>query len=459
MTLSAVWPERDASLASKPEPAARESASVHTHWTFWLVAMALTGVFFAAEHDWHITETLVTLEEQFEELGLEDTIDSGSLGRRLAYIAFAGLGSCLLLAPARRPLRQPGALVWMMVAYFGVCLFSITWSDAPDMTARRVIQLLCFGVGIFGLARYFDVRELTKLVLVVTVLNLAIGIVAEISLGMFNVQAEGYRFAGTIHPNTQGINCALLALAAFALIRHTRRNLPLLLGLIAFAVLFLFLTRSRTSNAAFLASVSVQIFLKLPSRGRWLFALWVPASLFALFAADTLLDHGPSDQVRQIAMMGRDQHESKNLSGRTELWGELMDYYTERPMLGFGYGAFWTGRRVREISKSQGWEVPHAHNGFFEVLGNIGMVGLLLFAGMVTLGLWQSWRAYQQTQDEGYRFLLAQLTLGLVNSVADAYYALPSFCAGMCAASLASMAWTRREEEVTENRAQGSSTR
>lgn len=62
------------------------------------------------------------------------------------------------------------------------------------------------------------------------------------------------------------------------------------------------------------------------------------------------------------------------LTGRTEVWAELLPVALQRPILGHGVGGFWTST-AREV-----YDINEAHSGYLDVLLNIGFVGLFLFS-------------------------------------------------------------------------------
>jgi O-antigen ligase len=63
----------------------------------------------------------------------------------------------------------------------------------------------------------------------------------------------------------------------------------------------------------------------------------------------------------------------KTLTGRDTTWALLVPLALKRPVMGHGFGGFWT----TEMRLSTD---AHAHNGYLEVLLNTGFVGLLLAA-------------------------------------------------------------------------------
>jgi exopolysaccharide production protein ExoQ len=64
--------------------------------------------------------------------------------------------------------------------------------------------------------------------------------------------------------------------------------------------------------------------------------------------------------------LGRD----KNLTGRSEIWATLIPYAMMHPIVGYGFGGFWT-TAMRELTSS------HAHNGYLDIILNCGFIGLL----------------------------------------------------------------------------------
>jgi exopolysaccharide production protein ExoQ len=80
-----------------------------------------------------------------------------------------------------------------------------------------------------------------------------------------------------------------------------------------------------------------------------------------------------------FGLLGR----SSNLTGRVPLWLDLFqNYYMQKPLFGFGFGALWMLKSFRiliQIRHSWPYQVYFADNGFFDILLNMGMVGLLIF--------------------------------------------------------------------------------
>jgi len=63
---------------------------------------------------------------------------------------------------------------------------------------------------------------------------------------------------------------------------------------------------------------------------------------------------------------------SATLTGRTEIWAALLPAAMQKPIVGSGFGGFWTSR-TRDL-----FQISEAHNGYLEVLLGLGFVGILL---------------------------------------------------------------------------------
>ncbi len=86
--------------------------------------------------------------------------------------------------------------------------------------------------------------------------------------------------------------------------------------------------------------------------------------------------------------VGRDA----TLTGRTEVWQNLLPVAMKHPILGHGFGGFWTAES-RDF-----FMISEAHSGYLDVLLEIGFAGLIL----VTLFLLSSCRKAQQMLKDNF---------------------------------------------------------
>jgi O-antigen ligase len=87
--------------------------------------------------------------------------------------------------------------------------------------------------------------------------------------------------------------------------------------------------------------------------------------------------------VAVLEALGKDP----SLTGRTDIWDSLMRKVADRPWTGYGYGAFWG--RIGDsapadwVRKETGWVVPSAHNGWIDLLVQLGWPGAVLVGTLI----------------------------------------------------------------------------
>ena len=189
----------------------------------------------------------------------EGTLEAGSnwvKGAALSLIGLLGL-YCLCRREGRR-LQIEGLLPALMIFYLAWAAASLAWSIQPGMSARRLAVLMFCVLGALGFARQFQARDIAFMTVVILGAYLAVGIAAETALGTFRPWASGYRFAGTVHPNTQGGHLTVLCLASLCLARSSgSSSARRYWALFAVGLAFLLLTKSRTSCGALALALAV----------------------------------------------------------------------------------------------------------------------------------------------------------------------------------------------------------
>jgi len=95
---------------------------------------------------------------------------------------------------------------------------------------------------------------------------------------------------------------------------------------------------------------------------------------------------GSELNLDKLTRMGREQElaDPSKLTGRLPIWNEALARFRERPIRGYGYGAFWSAHRITTFERQNGWSMTHAHSAYIETLVNLGLVGLAL--GLTAIG-------------------------------------------------------------------------
>jgi exopolysaccharide production protein ExoQ len=265
--------------------------------------------------------------------------------------------------------RQP----WI-IAFVGWATLSLTWSDDPQLTARRILGLICTAaLGLF-LGMKLEMKELLRLLAWAMAFAVITSFIAAIFFPSFGTMNDlglvGWRgvFA---HKNELGTKMGVATIVFSCLLWEERKNRLIYLMLLFASVALLLLSRSMTSLIVTAMALSIGLYRSLRLRPVQKVAFVAIASLVGLPA--TVYLQSRTDSI--LAMMGRDS----SLTGRIPLWQYSADAILHRPLLGAGWDAFWVGEGGDRIRNMVHWAAPHAHNGFLEISLNIGLVGLVLF--------------------------------------------------------------------------------
>jgi O-antigen ligase len=313
-----------------------------------------------------------------------------------------------------------------MIFYLCWAAASATWSSDAAMTCRKLAVLGFCVLAALGLARQFRPRDLAAMAMTLTGAYLAIGLATELALGTFRPWSSEYRFAGTVHPNTQGAFLTIFCLSAFNLAREKGRRQVLLWALFAVGCMFLLLTKSRTSCGGLLAALGALWLLRASGRQRLSAAAAAAAVVSALALAGAMFDDGLDERLAQAVMLGRGE-DAETLTGRLPIWTELLAYISRRPLAGYGYESFWTARRVETISEDLQWPLREAHNAYIDCTLGVGLIGAaaLLAAALGATG--RAARVYRATSDAGAATVFCLLVFALVNAGLESGMAAPSF--------------------------------
>ncbi len=404
---------------------------------FWLAVVVLGVCFFVTEHDFR-----VSLTESFSPSASElvDLTSGGNTSRRLAFVALLILGVFCFWRPSTQQFRFANGLGLLIMFCVVWCATSILWSIDPAMSVRRFVVLGCCFVGVLGVSRQLSVRELAKLSLVISTTFLAIGIGTEIILGTFRPWAGDYRFAGTVHPNTQGMNLVVLCFSSYSLLRDAQRKKLPLFCLFCLGFGFLILTKSRTSCGGALVGLFMLWSLRASARAHLLTGVGVVATVATAVLAISLLETGISDNLTHVMLLGRSE-KSASLTGRVPLWTELSTYISERPLRGYGYESFWTADHVDDVSSTMQWGIHEAHSAYFEAMLNVGMVGAIALLSGVLIATWRARQRYLTTRETGYDFLFALFVFALINSLTESGMVMPMFVPFLAGCGLARLAF------------------
>ena len=405
----------------------------------WLIFLFLSAVFFLGEHDFSYSRNGLDRYNPSE----EDLISATTEGTPVRRVAFLSLGLFAVVSLARRrawatPFIVNGALGWLLIVFVSWTFLSLIWAEDPAQTSIRLVAFGIFCLGATAIARRFSLREIILWTCFSTALFLVIGVAAELFSGRFRPLASGYRFSGTLHPNIQGINCALLALSALAAATTERRGKKLYWSCAILGFCFLILTASRTAFAATLVAIVVYLASVCSKRAKIAmgYALSVALCLVMLVLVSGLFP-GLKGAVR--CSEGATRMTPPSMGGPRS-GDEVGRFVGRHPILGYGYGSFWTPTRMSVISDDMNFGVPNSHLAYLDYLLTIGAVGLVTYVLLLIAGISRAFRFHRHSRNSAFAFCAAFLVFcaldGMLES-ATMQTSLPMFLIIVVLAQLA----------------------
>lgn len=355
---------------------------------------------------------------------------------RLFWIPSYAITAGLCLLRWRDLLRAWPAIVIVGGAIL-LAYASLYWSIDPATTQRRVIALAVNSAfAIYLGARYRAValpRFLALSCLWMGVLSVAF-VVALPNIGIHHDVNAGLWRGIWYEKNQMGLVMVAGAISAAAWLATGPQRRVVAIAALLLCTGLVLTTASKTSLVCLLLGVGIITALSVIRRcppALKIVVVWLAVVMAGIGAWIWF-----TDAAGVLALLGKDP----TLTGRTDIWQAVGKASAERPLLGYGYNAFWGEDSVPAnwIRYNTGWTVPSAHHGWLDILLELGWTGaiwagclfgmavLLHLARISTIGVAEGWWSLA--------YLAAFLLLSLSESVVMTAQNLPWV---LCIAALA----------------------
>ncbi|MBV7410318.1 O-antigen ligase [Maritimibacter sp. DP1N21-5] len=271
---------------------------------------------------------------------------------------------------------------WPVLIPVGFVIASLLWSVEPMLSARRALGLICATAFGFWMVERFMRQSVFAVIAGAIILIVAANVIFALAvpslgihpaltdLGEPNPHVGAWRGLFD-HKNDFGRMMALCVMVLWIAF-STRRSWRPVVG-IALLLGYGGVLGSTSGQAAFL-SVTVPLLVYTlarlrplaPSTRAMVIVLAVPALITTYVFSQIVVTF-------VLGLLGKDP----SLTGRTDIWLGTLQAIKGNMALGGGFGAGWgmVGERLFILT---GIDVGHAHNGYLDLVTDLGIVGLVL---------------------------------------------------------------------------------
>lgn len=301
--------------------------------------------------------------------------------------------------------------LWLLFLF---TVLSVFWSDRFDIAIRRVIAL--FGTTLFGIyfAACFSSEKQIKLLIYTLCILMVSSIIFAILLPDYGLMEHNYdRSWQGVFPHKNLLGRAMVIYVMLLVMYDKINHLPRWFKWIniSFSLAIIVLSNSAGALLLLIIIVSVYYFYKtLP--------LNYKSTQFIRLAMIPLLIG-----VSPVILLNLDFtlsffNKDTTLTGRTNIWIAVIEMIGERPWFGYGYSNFWLGFSGPSINVwlATNWPnvPPHAHNGFLDLLLDLGIIGLILYLLNFAIAYVRTMRHFIVTNTSESLWPLIYLTLIMV---------------------------------------------
>ncbi|MHC5767878.1 MAG: O-antigen ligase family protein [Nostoc sp.] len=257
-----------------------------------------------------------------------------------------------------------------------IVIFSLLWSEdlSSSLTYLRGLIRIYF-LAIY-LAMRYPLKEQIKLI------AWALGVAASLSM-LFSAFVPGYihespellgMWSGIYgHKNELGYMMAWSAGVFLHLALSGHRYRWLMWALCGISICLIILSRSTTSLTILMTMILLLPFYRSLKKTNYKLQVITITSTLMLLMISSILLLNNAETV--VGTSGKDL----TFNGRSDLWELVISKILERPWLGYGFSGFWTSNAASKLRATYDW-ASNAHNGFLELLLELGFVGFLTFA-------------------------------------------------------------------------------
>ncbi len=267
-----------------------------------------------------------------------------------------------------------------LLIFLGFLWLSGVWSRFSYETRYQAIRIAETSLfGIYFVSRY-KFKELTHMITFVFGLEALLSLLYVFAIPSIGITPSGPNsglWRGLfIHKNTLGRIMVIAGIFLTANIFTNPKNRWLSLGGLIFAIYLILGSESKSALVSLFFLLAIAPFNRL---FRWNIVIAIPLYLIVLLSSTVGAIFLDDNWDAALASIDKDP----NLNGRIPLWNIVIERIQEHPWIGYGFHGFyqrWASPEHASILRTIVWKPDHGHNGFLDLVLELGVIGAFLFA-------------------------------------------------------------------------------
>ena len=345
-------------------------------------------------------------------VAMKTQLVEGSLFSQIMVSILFGVSILLQFAgqtPVRRIVLTAVPLLPIMI-WIGL---SVMWSDFQDVSVRRAARLVMEMTTIILIAAaYQDQYKLLRVIY----LNFSLIVMADIALlSVPEISFTPIGYAGAHYSKQLSGTFCMVALPLFLLAIMDRRIFPSRLISVVFTLCCLLVLALSLSKSAqgltFICLVLTVCFIALRT-----------ANSIAAFVVTLIAGGAIALAIATIASIGVDNFlmstiGDTTITGRDMIWYHALSLFWQSPLVGRGYGGIWnvgTYSVLQLPNMSETFILKEAHNGYIDILAELGIIGLILAIVFIASIFYQVWHRIPFASVKRINFIALYTCLAII---------------------------------------------
>jgi exopolysaccharide production protein ExoQ len=365
---------------------------------------------------------------------VETSSAGGALMERLSKLLICV--ACLIFAVQRHQSVCRLSMHMKLVTCFPVLAFLLfPVSQQPTRTISSAALLMGGVLLVYYIMSRYTLDQVLELLLILGTVTMVASIGFALALPQYGLDLKGGHetaWKGIFSAKNYLGNVALFFLTG-AVSYRARNSFLRSIRLSQICLCLAAIAFSRAATAYMLTAVYVVYFVIMATLHRFRKTDYLVVGVLLLAAVSTAAVMIVVWPELMVSLLGKDL----TLTGRTEIWTAVMDSIAKRPLLGYGYQAFWLGLEGESyrIILAVSWILAQAQNGFLDVVLEMGVVGLavvlLVFGFAFRDALFCLLRSRDDGQLRAVEWYLAIVVLTLIYNLDESFLFDPKHLGSM----------------------------